>query len=442
MLECDQISFRQRMLISSIFTSLLLAVTTESPALGITLKDVCAESMRQSKKINASKEWISSARFKLRAVRAERWPSLNLTSNVGISKQQPASEFSTNQRWNNSAGLEFTWNIWDGGIRGNSEDLEELNLTKAEQQALIDANNTIKETAEAYMALHRALLAKRNHEEKIRLLHRQRDSIEQKVKNGLAPETGLMEIDGRIQQSEANGFMISRNLRAAQLDLINAMGTDLVNGIRITELKELTGSSLKAPQKKPWEDTLTAKILAIDEQSDHLKLRQLEASHGPQVNLSTNLSASVRDVGVMDENKEGDILRRSSLELSIKYNIFDANQRRHEKSAFLAASRAQILERDQKKLELQSSFENFYQDLASFTAQNLANQKLLDMEKKRFEIVEREYRRGAQSYLDLVTALDTLVLAQQATDDDLIAEQIGLIRLHSLAGSIYEAIME
>jgi outer membrane protein TolC len=64
------------------------------------------------------------------------------------------------------------------------------------------------------------------------------------------------------------------------------------------------------------------------------------------------------------------------------------------------------------------------------------------MEKKRFDIVEREYRRGAQSYLDLVTALDALSLAQQAVDDDLIAEQLGLIRLHNMAGSIYGAIIE
>ncbi len=418
----------------SVFSCLFLMVTTVDQAFAVTLKEACLESLNHSKILKASKENILSAESRIKAIAAERWPSLNLTSDVGASMQRPHR--------NNSAGLELNWNLWDGGKRSANESLEKLTLTKAEQQAILSANDAIRRTAEAYFGLHKALIDKHNHEEKLKLLLRQKSNLEEKVKNGLAAETGLMEIEGRIQQSEAIGIVLKRRLKSAQSQLSNAMGTDMVNGVKVTDLRELIVTPLRAPQNVQWENTVAAKIFSLDEQGDKLRVDQLDAKYGPQIDLTTNLSAGIRDVGVFEDHKQGYSNSQSSVNLTFKYNLFDAGQRRHERSAVLSSQKAQVLERDEKRQEQKTAFEDLYQELKSFAAQSNADRKLLEMEKKRFAIVEREYRRGAQSYLDLVTALDALSLAQQAVDDGVLAEQLGLIRYHNMAGSIYGAIME
>jgi adhesin transport system outer membrane protein len=442
-LSANTLSLREkRIILRSSVGAILLVLLSAKMAFAVTLKEACLESLTHSNILKSSKEMVVSAQSRVKSIGAERWPSINLTSDIGVTTPRPEAEERVKDQWHNSAGLELTWNIWDGGRRTSNELLEKLALTKSEHQAVLSANEVIQKTAEAYFGLHKALVAKRNHEEKIKLLKRQKSNIEEKVKNGLAAETGLMEIEGRIQQSEAIGLGLTRKLKSAQADLANVIGIDVVQGVRVSDLNELAVSELKTPPKMVWDDTPTAKMIALEDQSDQLKLRQLESKHGPQIDFTSNFSAGVRDVGVVEEHKPGDIFRQSSVGLSLKYNLFDGGQRRHEKSALVFAQKAQNLERDQKKREQRAIFDALYQDLSSFSAQSVADRKLLEMEKKRFEIVEREYRRGAQSYLDLVAALDALSLAQQAVDDDLIEEQLGLIRLHSMAGSIYGAIFE
>ena len=426
----------------TVFSFLFLLSTSIDAALGVTLKDACLETLNHSKLLKSAKENVQSAESRVNAIAAERWPSLNLTSDIGVSRQRPNIEGDSNHNWNNSAGLELNWNLWDGGKRAAAESLEKLTLTKNEQQQILAANNAVRRTAEAYFGLHKALINKHNHEEKLKLILRQKSNIEEKVKNGLAAETGLMEIEGRIQQSEAIGIVLARKLKSAQSELTNAMGTDMISGIKVIDLQELNVTPLKTPQKVPWDNTIAGKIFFLDEQGDKLRVDQLDAKYGPQIDLTTNLSTGIRDVGVVDDHKQGYPNSRSSVNLTFKYNLFDAGQRRHERSAILSSQKAQQLERDEKRQEQRTAFEDLYQELNSFSAQSNSDRKLLEMEKKRFDIVEREYRRGAQSYLDLVTALDALSLAQQAVDDDLIAEQLGLIRLHNMAGSIYGAIIE
>lgn len=412
------------------------------PARGASLKDACLESMNNSKILRSSKEYILSAQSRLKSISAQLWPSLSVTSDVGLARSQPKLDESQSRDWRNSIGLDLTWNVWDGGRRSADEHLEKLALSKAEQDAIVRANDVLHKTAEAYLGLARALTYKRLHEEKLQLLQRQKLTIEERVKNGLAAETGLMEIESRIQQSEAAGVVLKRKLKTAQTDLINTMGTDTINGVKVADIFELKVTPLKPPPKISWEQSPLAKVLALDEQDDRLKLDKLSAQHGPQIDFTTNLNAGFRDLG-MDENlKSQNHFSTSSVNLSVKYNLFDAGRQRHEKAALVSSQTAKRFEREQKRSEQERSYEDLHQEMALFAAQLTASRKLLEMEKKRFNIVEREYRRGAQSYLDLVTALDALSIAQQAVDDDLIAEQLGLIRLHNMAGSIYGAIMD
>jgi outer membrane protein TolC len=88
-------------------------------ASAVSLRDACVEALSHSRLLKASEESLKSVRFRYKALKAERWPSLYLTSQARYSSSHKALNSSpTNAGWTNGAGLELAWTIWDGCAAG------------------------------------------------------------------------------------------------------------------------------------------------------------------------------------------------------------------------------------------------------------------------------------------------------------------------------------
>lgn len=418
--------------------------TTSKGSTSIKLKDVGREALEHARGLQSSKASLAAADAKLKSVRAGGRPTLELGSTLGYQDQRPRVESSSDlgsPRWKSSVGLEVNWNIWDGGKLSVQEQSSRFDLKRTEIEGLLKSHEILRDSASKFIELYQALNAVKNHEEKTTLLLRQKETIERKVKNGLAPEVNLVEIEGMLQKHTARGIAVNRTLKNARSGLAVVIGSESIGntGIEHCEMLELT--NLKLPRRFTYQDTLAAKVDELQDDVDKLKIREIDLEHGPQIALGAGVNLGSSDfVGTgnsLEENRQ----LQSSINLSLKQRLWDWGQREQQKEALLSTQKATELKRQQSKAESKFRIDDLFAAAESLAAQKSASLKLLEIEKKRFDVIEQNYRRGTQSYLELITALDGLSSAKQDLDDVLVAEQQNFVQLHFYAGDIYDVVM-
>ncbi|MGE0174693.1 MAG: TolC family protein [Oligoflexales bacterium] len=342
------------------------------------------------------------------------FPQAGLTAQHGFKRSQPEIEGEQSSPWVSSLRLSLTENIYNNGKDEANYDLALLQQDLVnEQNERIQADLTLA-VVEAFYDLSLKIADEKIVADNLLLLRKQLKTMEAYYRQGLKEKNAYLRIRSQVQRAVLEH-------KAAQDDVIkasNALKALMGNVPADTEFAVLEPKSLEAeytaarsPALENHYETHENRILG---QIADKSIEVTKKENGLIVSLGADLGyGSSQYMGTGDRFDENDRADWSVV-LELNYPLWDWGTYRRNIANKVSEREKVRLSAAEKDLELKKRLEDLRIDYGRSIETFRLNTELLRLEQESFDLLQREYRLGKISYIDLITSFETLFSARSA----------------------------
>ena len=376
-----------------------------------TLERVIQRGIQSSPRLRASSERLRAAGLRAERSNLNYLPSLDFTANHGIGYYLPEPIPEPNP-YRSQLGLSLSQNIYDNGKTSIGADLGRLNrelavltVEQIREQFVLDVTN-------AYFELSIAQLYLNIGAAKLIIVEKQHRLLKKQVEQGFRSPQDLMRLDAQAQRTR--GSIIDSEAQVTSLINHLAVLSGIGRGLKVRDF-ELIKPGSKIPELPATADvarSFESRLQKIQQDISGAEVDLIKRLFGPQVFVT-----AAADYGASGYLGSGaPVYERDRVELSamleFKYNLWDGGREKKELGAALADQAAVTAIRDESLATLATKVDA----LATQKTQRLAGlstaMRLLELEERSYQYLEKAYRKGKTSYLDLMTGLDNLTQSQ------------------------------
>ncbi|MEO5346545.1 MAG: TolC family outer membrane protein [Magnetococcus sp. YQC-9] len=271
----------------------------------------------------------------------------------------------------------------------------------AVQGVFLDAASVIVEVLQAGEVVR---LAKNNRE----VLKQHLEATRSRFRVGEITKTDVSWAESRLASAEANLVRSENTLALARTRFVEVTGVAVPEGLHLPgfreKLEELSNVELRLRSiERP---DLVAATLRLKVAEEEVELKR--AGHMPSVALSARASRS------WDEEIAGtvDPLKKYSVDLGVTMPLYAGGMVVSQTAEASARKEAQAAELERMRLQVEREVESAALDLKSARAANLALESGLKAANDALDGVEREYRVGTRTALDLLDSRNEAFSAQ------------------------------
>jgi outer membrane protein TolC len=405
-------------LLSSLKTVLATVLLVASPfAFGEvgggawTLERIIDQGLQSSPRLKASRERLRAATLRAERSGLNYYPSLDLTANHGVGYYLPEPVPESNP-YRSQFGLTLSQNIYDNGKMSITADLGRLNRELAsltadqvKEQFILDVTNAFIElsVAQLYLDIGTA---------KLKIVERQHRLLKNQVQQGFRSPRDLMRLDAEAQKARVSN--ISSDAQIANLVNQLTVLCGISSGLKVTDFNLIKpGKNIPTlPETVDAAKSFESRLQKIQQELGNTEIDLVKRQYGPQVFVSAAAGYSANDyVGSGSPIYERDQFEVSAM-IEFKYNLWDGGRERRDLGAALADQAAAEAVREESHAVLVSKIETLAIEKTKRLASFSTAKRLLELEEDSYQYLEKAYREGKTTYLDLVTGLDNLTQSQ------------------------------
>lgn len=422
------------------FLYLFLVFLLPVPALSnpMDLKDLVSFGLENAPTMKVARNSLQTKKLATKNAFASFLPSLDISATHGYQDGDPSS---TANPWASTLNVGLTETLYDNGSNLINYDIAKVTEQKARLEFEKERNAFCLKVLKEYYGYSQTLklfgIQKFQHE----ILLRQFKSLEGKYRRGEKTRTEYLRFKARVQRSELT-------LMSSENDIANSL----------VDLKALIGFSGPSLQVKPLEiqpDSMDLKpaaplaveghfdsnIVAREKTINDSEARLVERKYYPQVFLTAGMSYTNSDyLGGSDDFESSGQTSWNTL-LTLKYNLWDWGSLRRDVSTAKLSRDSSNASLDLQLLNLESELSKLVVDLNQQKKDFLLNQELVNLETGNYKSIEKDYRSGRATFLDLVNAVDNLTSAKQSLTRNFFRLSQLMAEYEYHTGKLYENIL-
>ncbi len=394
-----------------VFCFLLLLPFGVVQAAELGLREIVEFGLKNAPQFQKTRNDLTVSGLNLEVASSKFLPSLDLTTVQGYQDGDPTTK--TNP-WAGDLTLSLTETLYDNGTNYVGHSIAKLENRKAKIQFEKDRDefclNIIRAFNSYSLSGQVALVQKFQHD----LLLKQFKSIERKYRGGEKTRVEYLRFKARLQRANLSLKAAANNKKKFAEDLKALIGwsRDIFQVKLETPGKQsFSSKSLTTPLLDNHYDYRIAELTkTVNDESVSLVKRK----HYPELYLSGNVIYNNSDYlsggDTFDRNGQTDW----SALLTLKYNLWDWGIRRRELAVAKISRDSLGYSIDSTLLTLKAKISKLMLDISQLTENYKLNKELVELEKKSFNSLQKDYRRGRTTFLDLVNAVDNYTTAQES----------------------------
>lgn len=375
----------------------------------LSLKAVIEYGVENAPALKSARNKLESAELARKNVFSSFLPSLDVSL---INGHQSPSSVQGNP-WAGQLAFTLTEQLYDNGTSLIRYDLAKMALRQATVEYARDRAALCLDVIREYNNYSQFAELVKVQQFQYEILSVQYKSIEGKFHRGEKSRTEYLRFKARLQRS-------SLSLRTAQNSLAKAT-EDLkaLIGWRQGELELQSGSPDEAQvshdtEKPPvfenhYESQIAEQQIAIN----NMGVRFVERRYFPEVSLSAGSVFQNNDLWARGDAMANNAQTHWNALLTVKYNIWDWGIRRRDIAIAKLDRDTGNNTVDSRLLDLRATINKLMLDLRQLKDNYRLNKELVELERQNFSSLERDYRSGRATFLDLVNSVDNLTTARE-----------------------------
>lgn len=358
-----------------------------------------------------------TSQYALEEAQAQWQPTLDFNTTHGFTNM-PWGNGNKNA-YNGQLGLNAGWTVWNGGERENSIKRDKLN-TEINALDTQDAIRTIEtDLLQVYLNILYAREAIAIYEEAEKLSAAQADRMYQLMEAGRASKVDYAQLKAQHQQDQYNLVNAQGTYDTRRMELKKLLELGIDRDVQLADV-EVTAQQILA-SLPPIDESyklavvtdLKLKGLELEEDGADLDVEIAKASGRPKISLNAGVGTGYYAPG----GAFGEQLKQAWSEnvgLTLSVPILD------NKRTKTAVARAKIqklnaqLDSDQRLTDLAQAVENWYIDTRSAQSRYRAAVEQLESAQTSNELTNEQFKLGLINPIELMTAHNNLIEAQQA----------------------------
>jgi outer membrane protein TolC len=384
---------------------------------------------------------------------AKLLPSIDLSTQDGLQNNVPVSStdstlYTPNPTapWYSTFSLGLTETLYDNGvtltnisIANLQREVSDLMLSKARDDLLLDVA-----TQYYNYSLSTILLDVRKEQEE--LLGKQFRLLSSQYQQGFKTRADFLRLKTEVQRSEIDRLTADNNKTQSLVTLRRSLGINLGTdspefapiAIERSRNFEDLGNISAPPELASFYDARIAKL------QDELNDRNVDLArrkYFPQVSLTSGVSYNNQSyINANQPFAAGHELSWNTL-VSLQYNLWDWGSRKRDVE-IADLNRQVAMENVNLGLQDQEAkVEGLMSDLKRVARSYALTSELLSMEEESNQLVERQYREGKSTYLDLITSINNLLDARIQFYTSYFDVLQNLAKYHYYQGKIYNELV-
>lgn len=389
---------------------------------GLSLKQIGRIALENSPAFLTAKANYEISKLQFDNGYAAFFPSLDLTSSAGPLGYTPnniaANSYasSSTASWTSSTALALTESLWDNGetskkyqVLSLSKELARLQLTKARGQVLLSI-------VQAYCDWSYSLLQLTFTNQYSQELTRQFNLASAQYHQGLKTRSDFLRFQAQVQRSQLDSMAAERVVELNRITLTSAMGiSQNAESKRNLELSGLDNPTklIKVKSLEMEADELIEnRILATRKQISDKQIALIKSKNSPQIYLTA--AAQYGSSSYIQTGQSWNDNQQTSWNalLTLKFNLWDMGTRDRNIEIQSQQESVAQLELKNQKLSSEKDLLTFQQDLLQMQKREQVTASLVNNEENSYEQIERDYRQGKITYLDLTQALSAVLDAR------------------------------
>ncbi len=404
---------------ATISTSQLHAAP-EAPATKLGLREAVQMALQQSPVLDSARKTETTRELERKNANAKFLPQLNLSATHGVqgddSPRDPYFNYNFSnptEPWTSSLSLGLTENFYDNGVTITNAEIAKINLEAAKESRKRARDNLILEVHREFYdySLAVALLSVR--EQQLGILEKQFRTVRNQYTQGFKTRSEFLRFRSDVLRAELDKLSAEKTIEVSMERLRRLMGVDS----RTTKISfdpiSANRERIKVPTAAPdVEQTYEVRIARFQERVSEKNIDLANRNYWPRLFLTSNVSyLNSNYVNSGQPFNETGRIGWDAL-IKIEYSLLDWGQsRRDVEIARLARSIESNTSRE-ALLETQTQIAQLMADLDRASKSYQTDQELLSLEEETFESLERQYREGKVSYLDLTEARNSFLDAR------------------------------
>lgn len=383
-----------------------------------TLQDCLDYALEHNIQVKRSKVSQLSGEEDLQQTKAQLFPSLS----AGISQNYtnyPSSDVETNNLYSGSYNVSAGLSLFDGGRRLNSIRQSEIQQ-QVNELAVQQSENDIRiAIVQGYMQVLYAMESVRINENTVEVSEAQLNRGRQLQQAGSISLVDVSQLESQYSTDKYRLVMAQTSLDNYLLQLKQLLELDVMDEIQI-ELPELDADAIMAllPAKETIYNTSLTVMPEVKSSELNLDIAALEikkarAGYLPSLSLNAGISSGhTSGTG----NRFGNQMKNrfnENIGLTVSIPIYSNRENKTAVNKARLASITHELELINTQKQLLKTVEGIYLDATSAQTQYLAAVEQVNYSTASFQLMEEQFGLGMKNTLELLTAKNDWLTAQQ-----------------------------
>lgn len=378
-----------------------------------TLPQVLQKALLSSPTYLTTKNELEVAKLEAANAKALFFPSLDLSASHGVRDINPdTAGLTARSQLVSGTTLTLSENFYDNGetskrnrIAGYKFQLAQINFQK-------NRSEIIRSVTLAFyrynISLQNLKFTTKNFEE----LQRLAKLVSNQYFQGMKTKKDYLSFKTRSQRSRLDVIAAEQNLLESRTDLLAKMGLDADDPIRFDEAMPPKKLKRIASEQLNSENLYESQRLAIQKKISELEVDLAKRLYWPELSLVGTASYGSSNYIDTGQNWSDNDISQWSVLVNLKFNLLDWGIRSRNIQIALASQNSQEQGFQILLLQAQKELESFKLEVARSEENYRLSKELQKMEEDTFKILERDYRSGQTTYLELTTGLANLLDAQ------------------------------
>jgi outer membrane protein len=396
-------------------TLTVLGVQSQENVRTWSLQDCLNYALEQNIQVKKSKVNRLSGEEDLQLSKAQMFPSLS----AGISQTAVNYPSTADNTFSGSYGISASLKLYDGGIRTNTIKQNEIRQTVNDLTVEQSENDIRIAIIQAYMQVLYAMEAIRTNENTVEVSKLQYERASELLKAGSISRVDLSQIESQYSTDRYRLVVSQASLENYRLQLKQLLELDVTEEIAIgvpdltldmilTSLSDKQTIYQTALQVMP-----EAKSSQLNMDIANLEIKKAEAGYLPSLSLNANIGTGYgsgvgSNFGTQMWNRTNE-----SVSLSLSIPIFSNRSNKTAVNKAVLASVTSELEWQNTQKQILRTVEVLYLDATSSQNQYMAAVEQVKFSEETFALIEEQFFLGMKNTLELLTAKNNLLNAQQ-----------------------------
>ena len=309
--------------------------------------------------------------------------------------------------WSNFAGVTVNENLYDNGESYRQVEISNLSASIADLAANRGRQALLLKVAKAYYDFSSAMGSIVLQRQEIETLRQQFRTIEGRYRQGMSSNRDFLRIKVQLQRAEISLQTQEISIEESGTALRLAIGES--RDVGFVPLSEDANSldGMRFPDVMP-EETFDYRIARMQDEVSDLKFGSAVRADLPRLTLKGSYSYDVPEyLGPRVPGQDDPYWNFTGL-IVLDYTLFDWGIRHH--NIEIADNQKQIEMDVQKTIRLSAAqaLNRLKKQVQLYLNSYRESRSILKNEEEAYESLNRGYREGKVTYLDLITALDDL----------------------------------